>query len=142
MSQFRTSSLMPPIGRRGLVARSAALLAVPLAAPLLSSKAARAQTPPPAGAPSAAIDVDHARDSPIPIAIPTLGGSAGDTDRVGRDIAGVITNNLARSGLFRPIDPAAYINGPAPTDTPNFQTWKAIGAQALVTGRVDSQGGD
>ncbi len=132
--------LMPQgMGRRSLVAGTAALLAVPLAAP----PAARAQQAPavPTG-PSAAIDVDRARVAPIPIAIPALSGSGGDTDRLGRDIAVVITNNLGRSGLFRPIDPAAYINSPPVGDTPNFQNWKAIGAQALVTGRVESQGGD
>jgi TolB protein len=138
-------SLLPPdlptIGRRGLVARSAALLAVPLAAPLLTPRAARAQSAP-AAAPSAVIDVDKARRDPIPIALPALIGAGGGTDQLGRDIAGVITNNLSRSGLFRVIDPAAYINAGAPADTPNLQNWKAIGAQALVTGRVESQGGD
>jgi TolB protein len=61
---------------------------------------------------------------------------------MGQDLAGLITNNLARSGLFRPIDPAAFINAAAGGDLPNFQNWKVIGAQALVTGRVESQGGD
>ena len=54
----------------------------------------------------------------------------------------MITNNLGRSGLFRPIDPAAFINAGPVGDVPNFQNWKVIGAQALVTGRVESQGGD
>ncbi len=131
---------LPMLGRRHLVARSAALLAAPLAAPLLTPRAARAQAA--ASAPSAVIDVDKARAAPIPIALPALIGAGGGTDQLGRDIAGVISNNLTRSGLFKPIDPAAYINAGAPADTPNFQNWKAIGAQALVTGRVESQGGD
>jgi TolB protein len=100
---------------------------------------------PPAGAAaaspqSATIDVDRARNEPIPIAIPPLAGADGDAGRLGRDIASVITNNLGRSGLFRPIDPNAFI-GPT-GDIPNFANWKAIGAQALVTGKVESQGGD
>src|SRR5579859_3490719 len=141
MTQRLPQSGLPLLGRRHLVARSAALLAAPLAAPLLAPGAARAQQAP-AARPSAVIDVDHARDNPIPIALPALIGAGGETEQLGRDIAGVITNNLSRSGLFRPIDPAAYINAGAPSDTPNFQNWKAIGAQALVTGRVESQGGD
>lgn len=56
-------------------------------------------------------------------------------------MAAVITNNLARSGLFRAIDRAAFVAA-NPGDVPNFANWKVIGAQALVTGKVDSQGGD
>ena len=121
------------IGRRGLVAGSASLIA----APTLWASPALAQA-------TAVIDVDRARTDPIPIAIPALAGSSGEADRIGRDIAAVITNNLARSGLFRPIDPAAYIGktGGTTGDLVNFQNWKAINAQALVTGKVDSQGGD
>jgi TolB protein len=136
-------SIGPLLGRRGLVARSAVLLAVPLATPsLLSPRAALAQQPAAPGGQSAVIDVDKARVEPIPIALPALIGAGGDTDQLGRDIAGVITNNLSRSGLFRVIDQAAYINAGAPADTPNLQNWKAIGALALMTGRVGSEGGD
>lgn len=99
-----------------------------------------AQAPQPGGA-DTAIVVDRARTDPIPIAVPAFAGADGDAGRLGRDISGVITNNLARSGLFRAIDSAAFING-APSDVPNFANWKGIGAQALVTGRVESQGGD
>lgn len=121
--------------RRRLIAGTAATLFMPAIA--------RAQQPPPggAGAGSAVIDVNRARTEPIPIAIPALTGGGGDSARIGQEMANVITNNLAHSGLFRPIDPAAFINTPA-GDTPNFQNWKVIGAQALVTGRVESQGGD
>ncbi len=113
------------LGRRGLFAGGAALLAAPAVA--------RAQ--------SAEITVDRARTEPIPIAIPALAGSGGDAGRLGQDIAGVITNNLRNCGLFRPIDPGAFVGAPT-ADLPNFANWKAVGAQALVTGRVESQGGD
>src|ERR1700688_2660000 len=123
-------------GRRGLMAGSAALLAGP--------SAAHAQAPapaPPGASSSAVIDVDRARTAPIPIAIPVLTGSGGDSDRLGSDIAGVISNDLGRSGLVRPVDPAAFISSGASGDVPNFANWKAIGAQALVTGKVENQGG-
>ncbi len=140
MTPIRSRPLDPPVirlGRRGLMAGSAALLGTPL----LAARGFAADAPA-AGAPSAVIDVDRARAEPIPIAIPALTGAGGDSDRLGRDIAGVITNNLARCGLFRPIDPAAYLNQPAAPDVPNFANWKAVGAQALVTGKVDSEGAD
>ena len=46
---------------------------------------------------------------PMPIAIPNfVAGSPADGD-VGAGVAQVITNNLKRSGLFAPIDQAAFI---------------------------------
>ena len=46
-----------------------------------------------------------------------------------------------RSGLFAPIDPAAFIEHINNIDVaPQFQSWKQINAQALVTGRVTRQG--
>jgi TolB protein len=129
-----------PVGRRGVLAMSGWAAA---GSSLLLPGVALAQTPAPAQ--TATIDVDRARSEPIPIAIPVFAGADGDAGRLGRDIAGVITNNLARSGLFRAIDPAAFIGGAtgaAGGDVPNFANWKPIGAQALVTGRVESQGGD
>ena len=78
------------------------------------------------------ITVDRARTAPIPIAIPNFPGS-----QLGTDMAGVITRNLERSGLFRPVTGAA---GGDTGDTPNFQAWKAAGAQALVTGKVEGGG--
>ncbi len=140
-TQFVSSDILPAqVGRRRLVTGSAALLAAPAII-----RGAAAANPPAAAAPggaSAVIDVNRARTEPIPLAIPALVGvGGGDAERLGRDIATVITNNLTRSGLFRPIDPAAFI-GASAGDVPNFANWKAIGAQALVTGRVESQGGD
>jgi TolB protein len=117
------------ISRRGLAVGAAALF-LP----------ARAFSQAPAAAPAdSAIVVDRARTDPIPVAIPPLTGSDGDAAKLGRDIAGVITNNLSRCGLFRAIDPAAFIGGPD-GDVPNFNNWKGIGAQALVTGKVDPAG--
>ena len=79
------------------------------------------------------ITVDRARTAPIPIAIPSFAGIP-----LGAEMTGVITNNLGRSGLFRPISPAAASGGDG--DTPNFGSWKALGAQALVTGRAEGGG--
>jgi TolB protein len=137
-------------GRRGLLAGaagSAAMLAARV--PVLAQTA-----PPPAQKPgqatgqTAVITVDRARAAPIPIAIPDLAGLDGASAQLGVDIAGVIRNDLGGSGLFRAIDQAAFIQGgpapagAAPSDVPNFQNWQVIGAQALVTGRVEVQGGD
>ena len=60
---------------------------------------------------------------------------------VGVGVTQVITNNLKRSGLFAPIDQAAFIEKISNIDqAPQFQSWKTINAQALVTGRMTRQG--
>ena len=87
------------------------------------------------------IDVTQGNIKPIPIALPDfVGGSPNDGD-VGRNITQVITANLKRSGLFAPIDPAAYLERVSNIDAlPRFADWRAINAQALVTGRITRQG--
>ncbi len=107
------SLVTPIIGRRGVLAGTATLLAAPAAAQQAG------------GAPAAAITVDRARTDPIPIAIPTMGGD------LGSQITDVVSADLQRSGLFKPIGGAAPAG-----DTPDFTAWKATGAQALVTGNA------
>jgi TolB protein len=126
--------------RRDLIAGAAGLLA---AAPV--SVLAQAVAPtgnPQGGGQSAVIDVNRARAEPIPIAVPALGGPDGDSAQLGIDISGVISNDLARCGLFRLIDRAAFIQASAAASgPPNFQNWRVTGAQALVTGNVQILGG-
>ncbi|UFN47458.1 Tol-Pal system beta propeller repeat protein TolB [Roseomonas sp. OT10] len=82
------------------------------------------------------VDVTRARTDPIPIAVPALPGPQG------AQIAQVIQNNLRNSGLFRPIQNAAFVqSAEAASATPRFQDWRVINAKALVTGRVADQGG-
>ena len=128
----------PALGRRGLIATGLAGTAAFLApAPL-----GRAQAAPAAGGQSAVVDVNRARTDPIPIAIPVLPGSGGQASQLGQSIAQVVSADLARSGLFRPIAESAVIRSSAPVgDVPDFQNWRAIGAQALVTGRVEGASG-
>src|SRR6201988_5168508 len=79
--------------------------------------------------------------APLPIAIPNFVAGTPADGEVGIGVTQVITNNLKRSGLFAPIDQAAYIERNINVDmAPNFQNWKTINAQALVTGRMTRQG--
>ncbi|MEI7714004.1 MAG: Tol-Pal system beta propeller repeat protein TolB [Rhodospirillales bacterium] len=127
----------PGFRRREMLISAASALLV-----AATPESVRAQALSGSSASSAAIDVAGARVEPIPIAIPDLGGSDGASAQLGRDIAGVISADLARSGLFRLIDPAAFIQaGPSRGEAPNFNNWKPTGAKALVTGRTEAQGG-
>src|SRR5882762_3497753 len=77
---------------------------------------------------------------PLPIAIPNFAAGTPADAEVGVGVTQVITNNLKRSGLFAPIDPAAFIEKISNIDLPpQFQSWKTINAQALVTGRMTLQ---
>jgi len=94
-----------------------------------------------AGGASAAelsIDVTKGLSQPLPIAIAPLYGAASDDAQMGSDIAGVVSADLERSGLFKPIDRKAFIQTPeALQQNVRFADWKLINAQALVSGKVE-----
>jgi len=87
------------------------------------------------------LDVTQGNIQPMPIALPDfVGGSPADTEGA-RGVTQVITADLRRSGVFAPIDPAAYIEKVVNIDAaPRFDDWRVINAQALVTGRLTRQG--
>src|SRR6185437_5084137 len=63
------------------------------------------------------IDITHGQVTPMPIAIPNLAGTE-EGVQMGRDIAQVMSADLERSGLFKPIDPRAFVDQDASTRTP------------------------
>jgi TolB protein len=83
------------------------------------------------------IDITRGTVEPMPIAVTNfLGGNASESTH-GRNIARVISANLERCGLFRPIDPKAFIQtAESLGNLPRFGDWRVINAQALVQGRV------
>jgi TolB protein len=86
------------------------------------------------------LDVTQGNVQPVPIAVPDfLPGTPADTEAA-RLVTQIITANLSRSGLFAPIDPAAYIEKIVNFDAaPRFPDWRAINALALVLGRITRQ---
>jgi TolB protein len=86
------------------------------------------------------IDITGGKVEPLPIAIPGFAGGGGEEVQTGRDLAQVISADLERSGLFRPLDPRAFIQNVAAGEGPRFGDWRQINAQALVTGSVQTQG--
>ena len=56
------------------------------------------------------------------------------------NIAGVVRADLGRSGLFQPLDPKSFIEQITDINAPpNFNNWRVINAQALVTGQATMQ---
>ena len=83
------------------------------------------------------LDVTQGTVQPLPIAIPDFIGVATRDPAAGRNVSDIISSNLQRSGLFAPIDQAAFLERITTIDTvPRFADWKQINAQALVTGRI------
>jgi TolB protein len=87
------------------------------------------------------LDITQGNVQPMPIALPDFIGGSGGEGEIARNVTGIIANNLRRSGLFAPIDPAAYVEKVSNSDAvPRFADWRVINAQALVTGRLTRQG--
>lgn len=92
------------------------------------------------------VDITEGNVDPVPIAISSLAADGqamtgeGSLGEIGAMISSVVTADLERSGLFRAIDPDAFIQRPTAADIrPRFGDWRAIAAQALVTGKVALQ---
>ena len=85
------------------------------------------------------IDITRGNIDPLPVAVTPL---TGDAD-IGQRITEVISANLERSGLFRPIAQSAFIERIANGDqVPRFADWRQINAQAIVSGTVTPIGTD
>jgi TolB protein len=82
------------------------------------------------------LDVTQGNVQPIPIALPDFTGTGLPDPAIARGVTQIITSNLQRSGLFAPIDQAAYIEKVSVDSKPRFPDWRQINAQALVTGRL------
>jgi TolB protein len=82
------------------------------------------------------VRIDQGVTEPIPLAIPDFLGS----NQAGRDIATVVRADLERSGLFRSLPPASFIEKISDINTPpRFADWRTIQAQGLVTGQATMQ---
>lgn len=87
------------------------------------------------------LDITRGYSEPLPIAIsPFAGETPQDVER-GRALADVVQADLDNSGLFRTIDPRAYIQSQDELrSTPRFPDWRQINASALVAGMVRGAG--
>jgi TolB protein len=86
-------------------------------------------------------DNTEGRIDPVPIAIaPFLAGSGAEDQAA--TVAGVIANNLARTGYFTPLSPDSFIEQITDFEqTPDFASWRQVKARALLVGQVYNDGG-
>lgn len=89
------------------------------------------------------VEITDGQVAPTPIAIADFTNMDGEVDEVGRRLASIISNDLESSGLFKPIEQAAFIAPPkSPSIRPDFKNWTPLGARGLVVGSayIDADG--
>ena len=91
---------MKRLREKSLALRAAIFAAVLLAPPVGLAPPAMAQLQ---------VDITRGTAEPLPIAIPEFFGKTPLEIETARNIANLISADLARSGLFRPIDRRAFI---------------------------------
>lgn len=85
------------------------------------------------------IVVTSGTDRAIPIAVVPFGWQGGTV--LPEDMAEIIGNDMRNSGIFQPIPKQNMISMPARPSEVIFRDWKALGAQYLLVGDIQSSGG-
>ena len=86
------------------------------------------------------VDVTRGFVEPLAVAVTDFYGETAEEKKLGSDISGVISANLERSGLFKPIDQGAFIQDAAALrGGPRFGDWRLINALALINGTTQLQ---
>lgn len=88
------------------------------------------------------IEITEGVVEPLPYAVPDFVAESADAQELAQQIARVVADDLTGTGLFREVPREAHISQITSFGSPvQFADWKAINAQALVTGAVNSEGG-
>ena len=88
------------------------------------------------------IDITEGVIEPVPVALPQFIAESGGAEEMARQVTQVIADDLTGTGLFRRIPQEAFISSVSSFSSPvQYADWKAINAQALVTGAVSVEGG-
>ena len=83
------------------------------------------------------IEITEGVIEPLPVAVPDFIAETPEAREYALSIARVIAADLTGTGLFREIPAEAFISRPTNFSAPvQYADWKAINAQALVTGAV------
>lgn len=89
------------------------------------------------------IEITEGVIEPLPFAVPDFVPGSGEAGETARQISRVIAADLTGTGLFREVPASAYISQVADFGAPvAYADWKAINAQALITGAVNVAGGN
>ncbi len=88
------------------------------------------------------IEITDGVIEPLPFAVPNFVAETSGAGQLAQDIARVVAADLSGTGLFREIPKEAFISNITNFAAPvQFADWKAINAQALISGAVTVEGG-
>lgn len=88
------------------------------------------------------IEITEGVIEPLPFAAPEFTATGSGSAQIASDITRVVAADLSGTGLFREIPASAHISGISDFGAPvQYADWKAVNAQALVTGAVQVSGG-
>ena len=87
------------------------------------------------------IEITEGVIEPLPFAVPAFQPESAEAGQLAIDLARVVSEDLTGTGLFREIPAAAFISTVSDFNAPvQYADWKAINAQALITGAVNVSG--
>ncbi len=87
------------------------------------------------------IEITDGVIEPLPFAVPDFIATSPAASQYAEQLARVVSQDLVGSGLFREVSKEAYISQYTDFNTPvKFPDWRAINAQALITGEVTLSG--
>ena len=86
------------------------------------------------------IEITQGAEGALPIAIVPFGWT-GATALPPEDVAEVVTNDLARSGRFKPLPEQDLLARPHQGSEVRFRDWRILGMESLVVGQVHDRGG-
>ncbi|WP_298843838.1 Tol-Pal system beta propeller repeat protein TolB [uncultured Roseobacter sp.] len=87
------------------------------------------------------IEITEGVIEPLPFALPVFEAENAEAGALSAQISQVIAADLSGTGLFRQISPDAFISTVSSFAAPvQYADWKAINAQALITGAASVQG--
>lgn len=85
------------------------------------------------------IEITRGQGEAVPIAVVPFGWNGQGTAPY--DIAGVVANDLARSGRFQPVPERDMLQKPTTGDAIDFGDWRIIDTQVIVVGQIQPAAG-
>ena len=85
------------------------------------------------------VEIVDGNDNPTPVAVVPFDWSGSGV--LSEDVAEIVSADLRRSGLIAPIPRADMLSFPKTPEEVSFRDWRILGAEYVVTGRMQPQGG-
>ncbi|UOA26633.1 Tol-Pal system beta propeller repeat protein TolB [Pseudosulfitobacter sp. DSM 107133] len=87
------------------------------------------------------IEITEGVIEPLPFAVPTFVPENSESGPMGQQLSQLVAADLIGTGLFREVPASAFISGISDFNAAiQYADWKAVNAQALITGAVSVSG--